>query len=251
MNIRIAEDKEYINSILNLYPFFLNDHVKDGNILLKCTYAGEIRMGPPYYQVEVFNSGQQIFRDAIYGGEIFCENILSEKHNRLILVKWFSQKDPYDQVVVSINLSDGKEVFLTDKYRYFTAGHFDSFDGFFCSKFGIKDIFCENFETREKFMLTETLNKHIKAFHSWGLSPIKNTITVLTKEKKDNVIIYNLKDKKIENACTMHFDLSENGSIRCFLDKKNETVLFEFDDYDLLNERRIVNQRKYYKILEM
>jgi hypothetical protein len=36
-----------------------------------------------------------------------------------------------------------------------------------------------------------------------------------------------------------------------FLDKKNETVLFEFDDYDLLNERRIVNQRKYYKILEM
>jgi len=250
MNTRVIENKEYIRSILNLYPFYLDSNIKDGNICVQSNYAGEVRMGPPFYQVTVLNNQTEIFKDAIYGGEIFCHNILSEKHNRLILVKWFSEVNPYEQVIVSIDLISGKEVFLTGKDRYFNAGHFDSFDGIFYSKSGITDTFCKNLETHETFMLEETLNKHINHFFSWGLSPLKDTIIVVTKEKKNNLIIYNLKNKKIESACTMDFDLSENGKISCFLDKENNAVLIEFSDYDLKANRRIINERKQYKILE-
>lgn len=250
MDIKITENKDYINSILSHYPFFLDDNIKDDDVSIRCNYAGEIRMGPPYYEVEVFNNGQNIFKGSIYGGEIFCENILSKKHNRLILVKWFSAIDPFEQVVVSIDLTSGKEDFLTTKGRYFTAGHFDSFDGIFYSKSGSKDTHCENFETNEKFLLNETLEKDIKDVFSWGLSPVKDTIIVITTDKKENVILYNLKNKKIEKACTINFELSENGKIRCFLDKKNGQVLLEFSDYDVTADRMIINDRKRYQILE-
>lgn len=250
MNTRVIENKEYISSILNLYPFYLNSNIKDGNVCIQSTYAGEIRMGPPFYQIAVLNNRKEIFRDAIYGGEIFCHNILSKKYNRLILVKWFSEVDPYEQVIASIDLISGKEVFLTGKDRYFNAGHFDSFDGIFYSKPGITDTFCKNLETHETFMLEETLKKQINHFFSWGLSPLKDTITVVTKEKENNLITYNLKNKKIESACTMDFDFSENGRISCFLDKENDAVLIEFSDYDLKANRKIINKRKNYKVLE-
>ncbi|MCJ8153953.1 hypothetical protein MKJ01_09310 [Chryseobacterium sp. SSA4.19] len=250
MNIKVIEDREYIRSILNLYPFYLDSNIKDGCISVQSAYAGEVRMGPPFYLVAVLNNQKEIFKDAIYGGEIFCHNILSKKYNRLILVKWFSEVNPYEQVISSIDLISGKEFFLTGKDRYFNAGHFDSFDGIFYSKPGTTDTFCKNLETNETFMLEETLNKDINHFFSWGLSPLKDTITVITKEKKNNVIIYNLKNKKIESACTMDFDISENGKISCFLDKENDMVLIELSDYRLKANRRIVNERKDYKILK-
>ena len=95
-------------------------------------YAGEIRFGPAYCTVKVASKGYEIWngKDSKYGEESFIYNNLSEKYNRLILIKWYSQ-DPHEQQIVSVDLTTGIETPLVEHQRYYYAGHFQTFDGIF------------------------------------------------------------------------------------------------------------------------
>lgn len=251
MTIRPIDDQEYITSILKKYPFTIADSkIEDGRYSIDCDYLGEIRFGPPYFSVSVFNGTKKIWESSTYGGELFCNNIISARCNKLVLVKWFSSSDPDKQVVTEIDLKTGKEKYLTEEGRYTYAGHFDSFDGIFYSKSGVNDTICLDRETQETFLLNETLGKDIDNVFSWGLSPVENTIIVISNSEKENVILYDLKYKKILEAISMPYKLSENGDARCFLDKEKRSVLIELSDYDLLEDRTIVNERKEYRIVE-
>jgi hypothetical protein len=251
MTAKPIEDQQYTDSVLEKYPFTIeHGKIEDGRYSVKCGYLGEVRFGPPYFAVNVFKDNEKIWGDSTYGGELFCENIISEKYNKLILVKWFSLSDPNDQIVTEIDLETAKEKQITEKGRYFYAGHFNSFDGIFYHKRGVQDTICIDFESQETFLLQETLKHDIEHVLSWGLSPIENTIIVISNTKKENIILYDLKNKKILKRITVHYKLSENGKIRCYLDKKNESVLIQFSDYDVLVDGKISNERKEYKLLE-
>ncbi|WP_294283128.1 hypothetical protein [uncultured Chryseobacterium sp.] len=245
MTIIPIEDQKYADSVIEKYPFIISDKISDKEYSLQCSYEGEIRMGPPYYSVEALRNGNKIWNSRTYGGELFNKNIISAKHHKLILVKWYSL-DPNNEVVVKVDLETGKEKILTGEARYHYAGHFDSFDGIFYAMTG-KDLICENFETQEKFFLNETLNKSIDNIISWGISPVRNTIIVVTSDETQNVILFNLKNKLIVSTATMENNLSPNGSINCFLDKENEKIIFEFNDYEKTDQGNISIQ--YYKSL--
>lgn len=229
MTIIPIEDQLYADSVIEKYPFIIDSgKISDKEYSLQCSYEGEIRMGPPYYSVEALRNGNKIWNGRTYGGEIFNKNIISAKHRKLILVKWYSL-DPNNEAVVEINLETGREKVLTDEARYHYAGHFDSFDGIFYAATG-KDLICENFETKEKFFLNETLNRSIDNIISWGISPVRNTIVVVTGDETHNVILFNLKNKLIVSTATIENNLSSDGRINCFLDKENEKIIFEFHD---------------------
>ncbi len=246
MKIIPIEDQKYAESIIEKYPFIIDrGEISDREYSLQCSYEGEIRMGPPYYFVEVLRNGNKIWNGRTYGGEIFNKNIISAKYHKLILVKWYSL-DPNNEVVVEVDLETGKEKILTDDARYHYAGHFDSFDGIFYAATD-KDLICENFETKEKFLLNETLNRSLDNIISWGISPVRNTIIVVTGDKTHNVILFNLKNKLIVNMATMENNLSHDGRISCFLDKENERIIFEFNDYEKTEEGNKTIQ--YYKSL--
>ncbi len=235
MTIIPIEDPKYANSVIEKYPFIIDSgEISDKEYGIQCSYEGEIRMGPPYYFVEVLRNGNKIWSGRTYGGEIFNKNIISAKYHKLILVKWYSL-DPNNEVVVEIDLATGIEKVLTKEARYHYAGHFDSFDGIFYAATG-KDLICENFETKEKFFLNKTLNKSIDNVISWGLSPIRNTIIVVTGDETHNVILFNLKNKLIVSTATMEHNLSSDGRINCFLDKENEKVVFKLSDYEKQEE---------------
>lgn len=110
-----------------------------------------------------------------------------------------------------------------------------------------KDLICENFETKEKFFLNETLNRSIDNIISWGISPVRNTIVVVTGDETHNVILFNLKNKLIVSTATIENNLSSDGRINCFLDKENEKIIFEFHDYEKTEEGN--KSIQYYKSL--
>ncbi len=246
MTIIPIEDQKYADSVIEKYPFIIDSgEISDKEYSLQCSYEGEIRMGPPYYFVEVLRNGNKIWSGRTYSGEIFNKNIISAKRQKLILVKWYSL-DPNDEAVVEIDLETGTEKVLTEQARYHYAGHFDSFDGIFYAATG-KDLICENFETQEKFFLNETLNKSIDNIISWGISPVRNTIIVVTRDETHNVILFNLKNKLIVSTTTMENNLSSDGRIHCFLDKENEKIIFEFNDYEKSDQGS--KSFQYYKSL--
>lgn len=138
-------DIGYIDKVKSYYPFSLENMTSMvESISIEVIYAGEIRFGPPYFRIKAIGKDQELWngKDAIYGGELFNKNILGELHNKLVLVKWTSSH-PNDQIVVAIDLLTGKETELTQKKRYFYAGHFYSFNGIFYSMGG-REVFCKN-----------------------------------------------------------------------------------------------------------
>lgn len=246
-----TDNNEYIKLILEKYPFELGSgKISDGRFELKCDYAGEIRFGPPYYKVNIFENEIKIWENYIYGGELFCQDILSAKFNKLILVKWHSLS-PNDETIVEIDLISKKEKEITKKSRYHFAGHFNSFDGIFYSEFGINNIICKDLVTDESFLINELITKYINNVINWGISSIDNTILVLSQNlNKFTITVFNVKLKRIEDEGQFEFNVSDNVSFNFFLDKDNKKSLLEISDYDLLEDRTIINDRKYYKLIK-
>ncbi|HEU5146881.1 MAG TPA: hypothetical protein VFT90_09205, partial [Chryseosolibacter sp.] len=69
---------------------------------VRTTDAGEVRFGPEYKFVKVYSKGVEIWDGGknIYGAESFQHNVIGEKYNKLILIRWFFESDPCEQTVV-------------------------------------------------------------------------------------------------------------------------------------------------------
>jgi len=247
-------DKEYIDNLKRNYPFsFDSGNIQEGIFEVKSKYAGEIRFGPPYFNISVLSRENEIWtgRNSVYGGELFFHNILSERYKKLVLVKWLSKRDPNDQTIVLIDLENGRETEIFERQRYWWAGHFHSFDGIYYKKNNIKDILCRDFESRTDFLLFERINEKISNPINWSISSIENTIIVFSKAIKDNVILYNIRKKEVLETLTMPFELSNNGRIYTYLDKNSKRLLIQLNDYDLSSDNRIINKRDEYEIIEI
>ena len=245
-------NSEYIESIKEKYPFSLHgEKIQDGDFIVKSSYAGEIRMGPPYFYVKVEKNNSVIWKsDSIHGGELFFKNILSERFKKLILVKWFSTMDPSQQTIVMIDLENGIEKEIVERQRYYWAGHFHSFDGIFYSDSNKDDIRCRDLENNSDFLLFERIKEKISNPISWSISDIDNTIIVFTNDTYDNVFLFDIRKKEIIDSLKMPMELSQNGKIYSFLDKDNGKLLIELKDYDLTSENRIINNRKTYNVID-
>lgn len=226
MTITPITNPEYTRRIVAQYPYDLADEqITDGPYTVKGGSMGEIRFGPPYIGVDVYKNGAQIWESHTYGGELFCHNILSAPHHKLILVKWFSYKDPDQQAVVEVDLLTGKERELTPRKRYFYAGHFYSCNMIFYSQTGA-DVICKDLDTGQTFDLLQELGLDIQNVRSWGLSPIPNTILVLSA--KGNLYLYDIKHKRVLEKTTFDITPFKDCTTHFFLDKQGGKTLLRF-----------------------
>jgi hypothetical protein len=215
--------------------------------------AGEIRFGPEYKFIKVYSKGVEIWDGGqnIYGEESFQHNVLGEAYDKLILIKWFSESNPYEQAVVEINLATGKETKLDINQRYWEAGHFNSFDGMFYKKSDIKDYLCKDFAAKSDFLLYERINEKIKNAFSWTVTSIKDCILVYSRQTTDNVLLFNIRKKEIIDFHTIDFEVSERGTlnISSHLDKRNSELTIRYHDHEWGNDNKIANSNtKYFKI---
>lgn len=214
---------------------------------VKTSRAGEIRFGPEYKFIEVYSKGVLIWDGGknIYGEESFAHNVIGEKFDKLILIKWFSQTDPREQAVVEINLATGRETKLDMNQRYWEAGHFNSFDGAFYRKSDIKDYLCKDFEAKTDFLLFERINEKIQDAFAWTVTSIKDCIMVYAKNPADNAILYNIRKKEIVDWATLDIDPSVKG-FSSFLDKVNDQLMIRCHYYDLDKDNRVINSKNDY-----
>jgi len=232
MLIKDITNPDYIRSIIRQSPYSLdNNTVSDGAYTVTGSYMGEIPFGPAYIGVGVSQNGREIWSGTTYGGDS-SGNLLSEKYNKLILVKWFSLKKPDEQAVVAVDLTTGKEKHLTGKGRYYQAGHFYSFNMAYYSKFGIDDTICHDLETGETFLLSKLLKNDIRDIYNWGISPVPDTIIVMDKGATNNLHLYNIRSKKIVESISVDFKPLKKMFVRFFLDKENGSSLIQFRDHD-------------------
>ncbi len=226
MTITPINNPEYTSRIVAQYPYDLaNEQITDGPYTVKGNYIGEIRFGPAYISAVVYQNDTKIWDSNTYGGELFCHNILSAPHHKLILVKWFSFRDPNQQVVVEVDLLTKKERELTPRARYFYAGHMYSCNMIFYSETA-KDIICKDLDTGQTFNLTQQLALDIQNVRSWGLSPVPNTILVLSP--KGNLYLYDIKHKRIVESTTFDITPFNNCTTHFFLDKQGGKTLVRF-----------------------
>lgn len=215
--------------------------------------AGEIRYGPEYKFIKVYSKGVEIWDGGknIYGAESFQHNVLGEAYDKLILIKWFSVSNPYEQAVVEINLATGKETKLDMNQRFWEAGHFNSFDGMFYRKSDIKDYLCKDFEAKSDFLLFERISEKIKNTFSWTVTSVKDCILVFTRQTTDNIFLFNIRKKEIVDFQTIDFEASERSivSISAYLDKKDSELTIRCHDHEWGSDNEITNSStKYFKI---
>lgn len=226
MTITPITRPEYTRRIVAQYPFDLADGaITDGPYTVKGSYIGEIPFGPPYIGAAVYKGDTKIWDNATYGGELFCHNILSAAHHKLILVKWFSHKDPNQQAVVEVDLLTRKERELTPRARYFYAGHMYSCNMVFYSETG-GNIICKDLDAGQTFNLMEELGLDIQNVRDWGLSPIQNTILVLAA--KGNLYLYDIKYKRIVESTTFDITPFKDCTVGFFLDREGGKTLLRF-----------------------
>lgn len=238
------------NSLINIdtYSSVLKTDFYD----IDLRFAGEIRYGPAYYHLKIYSREYEIWDGGrnIYSSESFKYNAVGDKYDKLILLKWFSTNNPYEQTVVEINLNTGMETALDMRQRYWASGHFYSFDGAFYKKNDIEDFLCKDFEYNIDFLLFERIRARIKSAFQWSISPVDDCIVVYSKEKQDNVVLFNIRKKEIIDYQTYDFELSERGCINSSLDKNSNVLIINTHDYELSEDNHIRNSRnKYYRII--
>lgn len=199
---------------------------------VRTTDAGEVRFGPEYKFVKVYSKGVEIWDGGknIYGAESFQHNVIGEKYNKLILIRWFFESDPCEQTVVEIDLATGTETRLDMNQRYWEAGHFNSFDGVFYRKSHIKDDLCKDFGTRTEFLLFERIREKIDKAFDWSVTAVKDCILVYAQTMRDNVALYNVRKQEVVEFMTLDIPLTERTAIFSRLDKRNNEVIVRCHD---------------------
>lgn len=246
------EHMPFIERVKSGYPFWISDSpIVDGKFHVISNYAGEVPHGPPYYNIGVLCNGLKVWDggNAIYGGEIFNHNILSAKHDKLVLVKWHSPNNPNEEIVVVVDLNTGTENHITGLDRYYYAGHFYSFDAVFYAMRGA-DLQCKDLVLNQNFQLFETMRPKIPDVIAWSICTHEDSILAFSKKSSDNVALFNLRSQQILEVATLPMSLSANEKIYSYLDKSSNSVIVHLHDYDLNENQNIINKRDSYFSIE-
>ncbi len=181
---------------------------------VRADYACSNFYAPDFFRVTVSNNnGEMIWS----GGErtfidtLFMTEIISEKHNRLVLCSVGDVADPGTMQVIAIDLTNGSEQVLAGPGSHHSYGHLLSSDAAYYST-GSK-TYCFNFETGNSIELSDMLNRNFKDIKTWWPCPVKDCILVVTTATENNISLFNIAGQAITAQLTLSFDTADTFTV--------------------------------------
>jgi hypothetical protein len=196
-------------------------------------YHSSMFYAPEFYKVTVKHlDGKQIWSggDAIFLDTLFLTDFISDEYERMILTRVNSTESSSHLQIILIDLKTGKEELLTPEGAFYSAGHFISFDGVYYSD--SKAVHCIDYSNNRSFVLTEVLKKHFQDIKTWGTCPANNCILVISKDRENNVALFDLRKEEVIEQATLHWKEADQVSIQvgCVLDKNCTTVTASYSN---------------------
>lgn len=192
---------------------------------IRADYACSNFYAPDFFRVAVSdNNGKLIWS----GGErtfidtLFMLEIISEKHNRLVLCSVGDVTNPGTMEVIAVDLTNGSEQVLSGPGGHHSYGLLLSSDAAYYST-GNK-TYCVNFETGNISELSTILNNNFTDIKTWWPCPVKNCILVITTAAENNVSLFNIAEQIIVEQVTLGFDAADSYSLSIVNPAAGQTV---------------------------
>ncbi len=196
-------------------------------------YHSSMFYAPDFYKVTVKHiGGKKLWSggDAVFLDTLFLTDFISDEYERMILTRVNSTKSSSHLQIILIDLKTGKEELLTPEGAFYSAGHFISFDGVYYSD--SKAVHCIDYSNNRSFVLTEVLKKHFQDIKTWGTCPANNCILVISKDRENNVALFDLRKEEVIEQATLHWKEADQVSIQvgCVLEKNCTTVTASYSN---------------------
>lgn len=188
-------------------------------------YASSNFYAPSFYYVTVkdkegkivWNGGKSVFLEYLFS----CQ-FISDRYDKMILNRVNDTSNSKSQQMIWVDLPSGTETELTGEGFYGSFGHFENFDAVFFNEVGNR-ITCLDFERNVKFDFSHLLETHFPGYTTWGLSPIRHAVMVLTPTKENNLVLFDLYKEEVIDQCTLAFGEAERVNFTFGIPGESET----------------------------
>ncbi|MFN8236807.1 MAG: hypothetical protein U0T77_01435 [Chitinophagales bacterium] len=226
------------------YAFYTPKYVVDVEYACSNFYA------PDFYRVSVKNrQGNTIWdgKKSTFLDTLFVEPFISDRYDTMILNRVNDTGNSNSQQLILIDLVSGTEAILTPEGYFTRFGHIQSFNAIYFS--AADGIQCKELETGHEFMLKPLLSTYLPLAEAWGVCPVQDCILVFSKTKENNIALFNLKTRQIQEQQTIQWEDAErvNWSFNNILQEQS-TVLTASYSHKAPNGYWAHTKSVYYKI---
>lgn len=162
--------------------------------------------GPDFFCVSVTDLNGKFIWDSradVFLDTVFSSDFISDRFDKMVLIRVNDTSNSASTQAILVDLKNGQAQTLSEEGFCQTAGHFLSFDCVFWSE--KNEIRCRDSETQNEFLLFELLKKQFAEIKTWAPSPVADCILIVTAEKENNLVLFDLRKEEVRDRITIGF----------------------------------------------